>query len=151
MGNGTPIGRVRGHGSAHHGAAHWLQQRYTAAGNLIVVGYLVFSILLLPDMSYATLREWMSGLVPPVMIALLIVSVFWHARLGLQVLVEDYLHHRGARFGALLTLNLAAFSGAAFGLFCLARIVMSIETEGALQAAMAAAAAASAAAQGGGM
>jgi len=129
MGGGTDIGRVRGLGSAHHGSHHWLLQRFTAAGNLITVGYLAFSILLLPDLSYTTVRGWLGGPVPPVALALLIVSVFWHARLGLQVMIEDYVHSSGNRFAAILVLNLLAFAGAAFGLFCLTRIVMAIASE----------------------
>ena len=139
MGGGTAIGRVRGLGSAHHGAHHWLLQRFTAAGNLISVGYLAFSIVFLPNLSYDTVRDWLAGPVPPVALALLIVSVFWHARLGLQVMIEDYVHDSGNRFAALLVLNLLAFAGAAFGLFCLARILMAVASEAAVTAAIQAA------------
>jgi len=122
---GTTIGRVRALGSAHHGTDHWLLQRFTAAGNLITVGYLVFSFLLLDNLSYETVSSWLSGLAPALALALLVISVFWHARLGLQVLVEDYVHEPGRRFAAMLLINLAAFAGAAFGLLCLIRIGFS--------------------------
>ena len=48
MGEGTALGRVRGLGSAQHGSHHWLLQRFTAAGNLLTVGYLAFALLFLP-------------------------------------------------------------------------------------------------------
>jgi succinate dehydrogenase / fumarate reductase membrane anchor subunit len=118
MGDGTQIGRVRGLGSAHEGVHHWMLQRYTAAGNLIAVGFLVVSFVLLPDLSYETLRGWAAQPLVATLLGLLLVSVFWHARLGLQVLAEDYLPHPGARFAAILVLNLAAFAGAGFGLLC---------------------------------
>jgi succinate dehydrogenase / fumarate reductase, membrane anchor subunit len=121
---GTTIGHVRGLGSAHHGTHHWLLQRFTAAGNFITVLFLVFSILLLPDLSYATVRGWLSGPVPSLALALMIVSVFWHARLGLQVMIEDYVHSSGNKFAAILVLNLAVFAGAGFGLFSLVRIAL---------------------------
>ncbi len=124
MGNGTSIGRVRGLGAAHHGTGHWLIQRFTAAGNLVLVGFFAISLLLLPDLSYPTVSQWFSQTVPAIAMALLVVSVFWHARLGLQVLVEDYLRG-GALFAAILLLNLAAFGGAAAGLFFIARIAMA--------------------------
>ena len=128
MGEGTALGRVRGLGSAHHGSHHWLLQRFTAAGNLLTVGYLVFSFLLLTDYSYDNVRLWLSQPLPVLAIALMIVSVFWHARLGLQVLVEDYMHGAN-RFAAILLLNLAAFAGAAAGLLFLVQIMMGARVD----------------------
>lgn len=125
MGNGTELGRVRGLGSAHHGAHHWLLQRFTAVGNLILVGFLVVSLALLPAYDFETMRGWVQNPLVALALALMIVSTFWHARLGLQVLVEDYVHTPGNRFAVILLLNLAAVGGAVFGLFNIARIVFS--------------------------
>lgn len=134
MGQGTALGRVRALGSAHEGTHHWLLQRFTAAGNLLTVLFLVVSLVALPDLSYATVREWLAHPVVTLALALMTVSVFWHARLGLQVLVEDYVHG-ASRFAAVLLLNLTAFAGAAFGLFCLVRIQIAIAGEAAAAAA----------------
>jgi succinate dehydrogenase / fumarate reductase membrane anchor subunit len=118
---------VRGLGSAHEGSHHWLLQRVTAAGNLLTVLYLVFSVLLLSDLSYDSVFRWLSQPAGALPMALLIVSVFWHARLGLQVMIEDYVHGPGTKFAAILVLNLATFAAAGFGLLCVVRIVaMSI-------------------------
>jgi succinate dehydrogenase / fumarate reductase membrane anchor subunit len=125
MGNGTPIGRVRGVGSAHHGAQHWLVQRFTAVGNLVSVLFLVISLLMLPNLSYGTVSGWMSDPLPAFMMALLVISTFWHARLGLQVLVEDYVHDLGLRFATVMLLNIAAVAGAGFGLFCIIRLALA--------------------------
>ncbi|AIT78531.1 succinate dehydrogenase, hydrophobic membrane anchor protein [Novosphingobium pentaromativorans] len=124
MGNGTSIGRVRGLGSAKTGAHHWLVQRFTAIGNLLLVLWLAVSILLLPDMSYASVSEWLSTPVPATAMALLVVSTFWHARIGLQVVVEDYVHEHANKFACIAALNLAAFAGAAFGVFCVVRLAL---------------------------
>jgi succinate dehydrogenase / fumarate reductase, membrane anchor subunit len=124
MGNGTSIGRVRGLGSAHSGAHHWLVQRFTAIGNLVLGLWLLFSLLTQPDFSHATLVAWAAKPVPALLLALLVISTFWHARLGLQVLVEDYVHEHANKFAAMALLNLSAFAGAAAGLFFIARIVM---------------------------
>ena len=124
MGNGTSLGRVRGLGSAHEGAHHWMLQRFTAIGNLVLVLFLVGSILMLPDLSYATASEYFSQPVPATAMALLVVSTFWHARLGLQVLVEDYVHDAGTKFGVIALLNLLAIAGAAFGVFCMVRLAL---------------------------
>ncbi len=124
MGNGTSIGKVRGLGSAHHGAHHWLLQRFTAIGNLVLVLWLAGSIVLLGNLSYDTVSAYLAKPVPATAMALLIVSSFWHARLGLQVLVEDYVHTPGNKFAVLALLNLATVAGAAFGIFCVARLAL---------------------------
>ncbi|WP_133365015.1 succinate dehydrogenase, hydrophobic membrane anchor protein [Qipengyuania sediminis] len=125
MAKGTELGRVRGLGSAHHGAGHWMKQRFTAVGNLVLVSFLVVSLALLPSYDYATMRNWVSGTLTALALALLIVSVFWHARLGLQVLIEDYVDHTGNRFAVITLLNLATAGGAMFGLISLARIALT--------------------------
>jgi len=124
MGNGTSIGRVRGLGSAHHGAHHWLLQRFTAVGNLLLVLWFVASLIMLPDLGYASVSEWLARPLPATAMALLIISTFWHARLGLQVLAEDYIHSPGNKFAVILLLNLAAIGGGAFGIFCIVRLAL---------------------------
>ena len=136
MGQGTALGRVRALGSAHEGTHHWLLQRFTAAGNLLTVVFLAVSLVALPDLQYATVRIWLGHPLAALALALMIVSVFWHARLGLQVMIEDYVHG-ASRLAAILLLNLAAFAGAAFGLFCLVRIEIGLAAEAAQQAATA--------------
>lgn len=124
MGNGTSIGRVRGLGSAHSGSHHWLLQRFTAIGNLVLLVWFVASLVMLPNMGYETVKEWISRPIPATAMALLIITTFWHARLGVQVVVEDYLHETANKFAAMAALNLAAFAGAAFGLFSIVRLAL---------------------------
>jgi succinate dehydrogenase / fumarate reductase membrane anchor subunit len=124
MGNGTSIGRVRGLGPSHQGAHHWLLQRFTAVGNLLLVLWFVASLILLPNLGYATVSEWIAKPLSAFAMALLIISTFWHARLGLQVLAEDYIHTPGNKFAVLLLLNLAAVGGGAFGVFCIVRLAL---------------------------
>lgn len=122
MAHDTPIKRVRGLGSAHHGAHHWLVQRFTAIGNLVLSIWLIASIIGLPDLSYATVSKWLAQPVSATAMILLVISTFWHARLGLQVLIEDYLHNSGTKFAALATLNLAVIGGGAFAIFSVASL-----------------------------
>ncbi|WFL77246.1 succinate dehydrogenase, hydrophobic membrane anchor protein [Altererythrobacter arenosus] len=124
MGNGTSIGKVRGLGSAHEGAHHWLLQRFTAVGNLVLMLWLATSFVLLPNMSYETVSGWLSQPLPATAMVLLIVSTFWHARLGLQVLIEDYVHNAGTKFGVITLLNLAVIGGGAFAVFSVVRLAL---------------------------
>ncbi|MGN3973425.1 succinate dehydrogenase, hydrophobic membrane anchor protein [Tsuneonella sp. SYSU-LHT278] len=124
MGNGTSIGKVRGLGSAHHGSHHWLLQRFTAIGNVVLGLFLAISLALLPAYDFATVKDWLSQPLPAAALAIWIVNVFWHARLGLQVLVEDYVHTPGNKFAAIAALNGLAVAGAGFGLFSIIRIAL---------------------------
>ena len=122
MAHDTPIKRVRGLGSAHHGAHHWLVQRFTAIGNLVLSIWLIASIVGLPDLGYTTVSKWLAQPVSATAMILLVISTFWHARLGLQVLIEDYLHNSGTKFAALAALNLAVIGGGAFAIFSVASL-----------------------------
>jgi succinate dehydrogenase / fumarate reductase, membrane anchor subunit len=92
MRGGSELGRVRGLGSAKHGAGHWWMQRVTAFGNLALVLWLLISLLRLPDLDYGTVRAWLQSPLAAVPMALIVVNTFWHFRLGLQVVIEDYQH-----------------------------------------------------------
>ncbi|WP_086607727.1 succinate dehydrogenase, hydrophobic membrane anchor protein [Erythrobacter donghaensis] len=122
MGNGTSIGRVRGLGAAHHGAHHWLVQRFTAIGNVVLMSWLLVSLALLGDYSHANVAKWLSQPLSATAMILLVVSLFWHARLGLQVLIEDYVHEAGTKFAVIAALNLATIGGGAFGIFSVAAL-----------------------------
>lgn len=124
MGNGTSLGKVRGLGSAHSGSHHWLLQRFTAIGNLLLVLWFIASLLMLPNLGYGAVREWIARPLPAAAMALLIVSTFWHARLGMQVMLEDYVHTPANKFACVAALNLVAFAGAAFGLLCVIRLAL---------------------------
>lgn len=124
MDKGTSIGRVRGLGAAHSGTHHWLMQRVAASGNLFLGLWLVFSLIMLPNFSFYTVREWLTGIVPATAMGLLILSFFWETRLGLQVAIEDYVHSGANKIAAIWVMNLLVFAGAAFGLFCVIRLAL---------------------------
>ncbi len=124
MGNGTSLGKVRGLGSSHAGAHHWLLQRFTAVGNVVLTIWLVASIMLLPDLGYTTVSSWIAQPVPATAMILLVICTFWHARLGLQVLIEDYVQNSGTKFGLIAALNLAVIGGGAFAIFSVARLAL---------------------------
>ncbi|MEP2736230.1 MAG: succinate dehydrogenase, hydrophobic membrane anchor protein [Erythrobacter sp.] len=124
MGNGTSIGKVRGLGSSHHGAHHWLLQRFTAIGNLVLMGWLIASFILLPNLQYQTVAAWIASPISATAMVLLIISLFWHARLGLQVVLEDYVQDAGTKFGLFALLNIAVFGGGALAIFSVAKLAL---------------------------
>ncbi|CAN5567581.1 succinate dehydrogenase, hydrophobic membrane anchor protein [soil metagenome] len=124
MGNGTELGRVRGLGSSGHGTDHWFHQRLTAGSNIFLMLWLVVSVARLPAYDYVTLVTWLSSAWAAIPMILLIVSVFWHFRLGLQVLIEDY-QHGESRVVLMVLLNFFTVATAAIALFAILRIAFA--------------------------
>ncbi|MAW98160.1 MAG: succinate dehydrogenase, hydrophobic membrane anchor protein [Sphingomonas sp.] len=121
MGNGTELGRVRGLGSAREGAHHWWHQRLTAGSNLVLMVWFFVSLARLPGLEYGLVHNWMASAWVAIPMALLVASVFYHARLGLQVLIEDYLHDE-KQFVFLVLLNAFVVLGAGIAIFSILKI-----------------------------
>ncbi|HEV2569193.1 succinate dehydrogenase, hydrophobic membrane anchor protein [Sphingomonas sp.] len=121
MGTGTEIGRVRGLGSAKTGAHHWWMHRLTAGSNFLLMSWLLISLLRLPAFDYLTITTWLSSPMAAVPMMLLVASVFWHFRMGLQVVIEDYQHDE-TRVVALVLLNFYVIAMAAFAIFSILKI-----------------------------
>ncbi|MGA7267889.1 MAG: succinate dehydrogenase, hydrophobic membrane anchor protein [Aestuariivirga sp.] len=98
----TPLGRVRGLGSAKSGTEHWWLQRVTAIANIPLVIFLVFFVIRHLGASRAEIVASIANPFVAILLALTFVSVLWHMRLGLQVVIEDYVHGHVAKFAALL-------------------------------------------------
>ena len=118
----TPIGRVRGTGSAHHGGEHWLRERLTSAALLLLGLWLVASLLLLPDLTRGTLAEWLAAPSGAVPMMLFVIIAFAHSVDGLKVVIDDYVHDEANRLIATGLTYLAGIGGGALALFSIARI-----------------------------
>jgi len=119
----TPLGKVRGLGSAHHGGGHWLEERFTSVALVLLGLWLIFSLLMLPDLSFAIVKEWLGSAWGAIPMTLLIVIAFKHGLDGLKVAVDDYVHDEGNRIATHYILTMAAIAGASVALFALAKIV----------------------------
>ena len=117
----TELGRVRGLGSARSGGHHWLTHRATAVANVFLVVWLFISILLLPNYSYPAVSEWMAKPSVAVPLILLLINVFWHIRMGWQVLIEDYAHEAGSKLSFMMLLNFYVFGAGALAIFAVAK------------------------------
>lgn len=127
MGTGTELGRVRGLGSSKEGAHHWWHQRLTAGANIILMLWFFASMARLPAHDFASLVQWLGSAWVAVPMILLVASVFYHFRLGLQVLVEDYLHGAGGR-AALVLLNFFVIGLGAIAVFSILKLAFTAST-----------------------
>ncbi len=118
----TPIGRVRGLGSAEHGGGHWIRERLTSAALLLLGAWFVASLLLLPALDYKTVAQWLHSASGAVPMALLIITAFIHALDGLKVFIDDYVHDTGNNMLLNGFILFAGIGGGALALFSLAKV-----------------------------
>jgi succinate dehydrogenase / fumarate reductase, membrane anchor subunit len=118
----TELKKVRGLGSAREGGDHWLGERVTSVALLLLGTWLIASLLMLPALDYATVREWLRTPLGAVPMALFIITSFVHGLDGLKVVVDDYVHEPGNNFALNTLLLFLAVGGAALALFALAKI-----------------------------
>lgn len=118
----TPLGRVRGLGSARSGARHWWHERLTSVASLILLVWFFVSLLRLPDFSQATLVQWLAAPLAAVPMLLLVITLFWHLAAGLRVVVEDYVHVEGSKLFWLVAINAASLFAAGLCVFAVLKI-----------------------------
>ncbi len=123
----TPLGKVRGLGSAREGGEHWLGERVSSAALLLLGSWLAGSLVLLPGLDHGTIVEWLRSASGAVPMALFIIVAFSHALQGLKVVVDDYVHDEGNRFGLNILLLFLVVGGAAVALFALAKIAFGVQ------------------------
>ena len=111
----TPLSRVRGLGSAKAGTEHFWLQRLTAIANIPLVIFLLASLVALAGADYETVRAYLSMPLVTVIVLALIVSGIWHMRLGMQVVIEDYVPGENLKLLSIIGNN---FFALAVGLAC---------------------------------
>jgi len=101
----TPLGRVRGAGSAKSGSHHWWMQRVTSIALLPLTIWFILSLASSAGMTHAEARAWIGHPLNAVLLLALIGLTFHHVAAGLQVVIEDYVRRDGTRIAALLAVK----------------------------------------------
>lgn len=120
----TPLGAVRGLGPAGEGGAHWGLERAVSVALLLLTIWLLVSLWRLPALDAQTLGEWLRQPLAAVPMLLFVLTFFWHAKLGLVVVVEDYVHEEGNKLLSLLFINLLTAGAGALALFCVLKVAL---------------------------
>ena len=98
----TPLARVRGLGSAKGGTDHFWRQRVTAVANIFLVSFLIWLLFTLAGADYVTVKSALARPWIAVPLLLLVLSGAVHMRLGMQTIIEDYVHSEGLKIAALM-------------------------------------------------
>jgi succinate dehydrogenase membrane anchor subunit len=118
----TPMARVRGLGAAHSGTEHFWRQRVTAVSNLVLVPALLAVLVATYGRDYVSTLAVVGHPAVAIVLILLAISVGLHMRLGMMVIIEDYVHGEGAKLAAVLINTFFSFAVAAVAIFAILRI-----------------------------
>ena len=117
------LGRVRGLGSSNDGIHHWWMQRLSGIALVPLCLWFVFSVVgILVDADLATVTDWVGLHYNPVLLILFVICMFQHAQLGLQVVIEDYIHSESTKVTLLVLVKLGALLLGACSAFAVIRL-----------------------------
>lgn len=120
----TTLGRVRHLGSAKEGTHHWWAQRVTALALIPLVIWFVIQVIRFAGADHAAAIDWIGTPFNSLMMIALIIAVFHHAQLGLQVVIEDYVHSEVSKLAGLLVVKGACFLLAVYAIISVIRIAL---------------------------
>ena len=121
----SKLGRVRGLGSTREGVHHWWAQRMSAMALLPLSLWFIYSLISLTGSDYYVFQTWASEFGNSVFLVLFLVAMFHHAQLGLQVVIEDYVHSELWKMGMLLFVKYGSVLFAASGIFAVLKISLA--------------------------
>ena len=118
----TPVGRVRGLGSAKEGVGHWWVQRLTAVALVPLLIWFVASLVQMAGADYAHVVAWIARPPVAVLLSLMFIAGLYHLSLGLQVVIEDYAHGEPCRIVSLVLVKFGCWALAAAAVFSVLKI-----------------------------
>lgn len=118
----SPMSRVLGLGAAKSGVSHWWMQRITSVALLVLTLWFAASLLRFDTFGWSVVTAWVGQPLNAVLLCLLIATTAYHSQLGVQVVVEDYVVHKGLKIVTMLLLNFVHVALAAVGLFAVLKI-----------------------------
>jgi succinate dehydrogenase membrane anchor subunit len=122
----SPLGRAIGLGSAKEGVEHWLVQRITAVALVPLALWFVAALIGLVGADFDTVQGWVGRPLPAVLLVLLLIATFYHASLGLQVVIEDYIHAELPRIGLVILVRLACVALAVAGIVAVLSLALGV-------------------------
>ena len=120
----NPLAKARGYGSAKSGVHHWYAQRASALLLIVLVGWLVYAMIHLSGTDHATASSFIGQPVNAAFLILLIVALFYHAMLGLQVVIEDYVHNQALEGVLYFMTRAGGYFGMALGIIHVLKLAL---------------------------
>jgi succinate dehydrogenase / fumarate reductase membrane anchor subunit len=124
----SPLGRAAGLGSAKEGVEHWWVQRITAVALVPLSLWFVIAIIRLVGADIDTVGDWVGRPLPAILLVLLLIATFYHVALGLQVVIEDYVHAELTKLGLVIIVRLGCFAFAVAGIFAVLSMAVGMSS-----------------------
>jgi succinate dehydrogenase / fumarate reductase, membrane anchor subunit len=118
----TPLGRALGDGSAKDGTGHWWTQRISSVALLLLGAWFLVSLTRLPGFDHANVQQWLGQPWSAVLMLLLVITIARHSDLGLQVVIEDYVHQPFLKVAAIVLMRFLHILVAAASVFAILRM-----------------------------
>jgi succinate dehydrogenase / fumarate reductase, membrane anchor subunit len=118
----SPLGRIRGLGSAKDGTMHWWAQRVTALALIFLGAWFVFAVLVITGLDLPGIKIFLAQPAQAILFTLFLLTALHHGALGLQVVIEDYIHAKPYKFSALLLLQFITYGAMAVAIYAMAKI-----------------------------
>ena len=119
-----PLARARGHGSAKSGVHHWVAQRISAILLLLLLPWLTYGLIILAGAGHAEAEAFVARPFNGALLLLSLMTLLYHGMLGLQVVIEDYVHQRGLELILHFAVRAASLFAAVMGAVCILRLVL---------------------------
>ena len=122
----SQLSRARGFGSTNDGVNHWWKQRLTGIALVPLVLWFVMSAVHLAGVELAEFKEWVGSNANPVLLILLIFSLFYHGLLGLQVVIEDYIHREVLKLTLIISAQLFVIIFGSYSIFAVMQLTLGV-------------------------
>lgn len=121
----TPLSKAKGLGSAKEGVDHWWKQRLTALALVPLVLWMLYSVALMGLGQFDSVYGWVSHPLTAVLLSVTFIAMYYHSALGIQVIVEDYIHVKWLQITALIGIKFINFLLAAIAVFSILKIAFA--------------------------
>lgn len=125
----NPLATAHNHGAAGDGVAHWWAQRFSAILLVGLTAWLVWALSVLIGASHAEATEWLGRPFHAAMAILFTLTAIYHAKLGLQVIIEDYVHQRALEVGLQLAVKILSIVGAVLAVIAILKVAFGVQVD----------------------
>jgi succinate dehydrogenase / fumarate reductase membrane anchor subunit len=122
----TPLAKVRGLGSAKDGTHHWWAQRLTAIALVPLTFWFIYTLVSLTTMDYLAAIGWLQSPMNSILLILFVFALFYHAELGMQVVIEDYIENEALKITSIILLKFVMLFAGLAGIVAILKVFLGL-------------------------